>query len=79
MELLGALQAKKLTKEKWKQYCGTPCATTFKIVVYYNYLSGIFRSKHECKLQLPQIRRKLNFDHYSDLRMKQILGHMIIF
>ena len=25
MELLGALEAKKLTKQKWKQYCGTPC------------------------------------------------------
>ena len=36
--------------------------TIFKIVVYYNHLSGIFRSKYECK----QIRRKFNFDHYSD-------------
>ena len=25
MELLGALEAKKLTKQNWKQYCGTPC------------------------------------------------------
>ena len=23
--LLGALEAEKLTKQKWKQYCGTPC------------------------------------------------------
>ena len=25
MELLGALEAEKLTKQKCKQYCGTPC------------------------------------------------------
>ena len=25
MEFLGALEAKKLTKPKWEQYCGTPC------------------------------------------------------
>ena len=25
MELLDALEAKKLMKQKWKQYCGTPC------------------------------------------------------
>ena len=24
MELLGALEAEKLTKQKWEQYCGTP-------------------------------------------------------
>ena len=25
MELLGASEAEKLKKQKWKQYCGTPC------------------------------------------------------
>ena len=25
MELLGASEAKNFTKQKWKQYCGTPC------------------------------------------------------
>ena len=25
MEFLGALEAEKLTKQKWEQYCGTPC------------------------------------------------------
>ena len=25
MDLLGALEPKNLTKQKWKQYCGTPC------------------------------------------------------
>ena len=25
LELLGLLVAEKLTKQKWKQYCGTPC------------------------------------------------------
>ena len=25
MELLDALEAEKLIKQKWKQYCGTPC------------------------------------------------------
>ena len=24
MEFLGALEVEKLTKQKWKQYCGTP-------------------------------------------------------
>ena len=28
MDLLGALEAEKLTKQKWKQYCGTPCTCT---------------------------------------------------
>ena len=27
IELLGALEAEKLTKQKCKQYCGTPCIT----------------------------------------------------
>ena len=27
MELLDALEAEKLMKQKWKQYCGTPCTT----------------------------------------------------
>ena len=27
MELLGALEVEKLTKQKWEQYCGTPCNT----------------------------------------------------
>ena len=25
MELLGVLEAEKLTKTMWEQYCGTPC------------------------------------------------------
>ena len=25
VEFLGALEAEKLTKQKWEQYCGTPC------------------------------------------------------
>ena len=28
MELLDALEAKKLMKQKWKQYCWTPCIIT---------------------------------------------------
>ena len=32
MELLGALEAKKLTKQKWKQYCGTPCNIITEVV-----------------------------------------------
>ena len=31
MEFLGALEAEKLTKEKWKQYCGTPCTMSHYI------------------------------------------------
>ena len=27
MELLGALEAEKLTKQKWEQYCGTRCSS----------------------------------------------------
>ena len=26
MVFLGALEADKLTKQKWEQYCGTPCS-----------------------------------------------------
>ena len=29
MEFLDALEAKKLTKQKWEQYCGTPCMLPF--------------------------------------------------
>ena len=41
MELLGALEAEKLTKGKWKQYCGTPCMYPFVLIlttfsIYYN-------------------------------------------
>ena len=31
MELLGALEAEKSTKEKWKQYCGTPCSMHYEL------------------------------------------------
>ena len=27
VEFLGVLEAEKLTKQKWEQYCGTPCNT----------------------------------------------------
>ena len=30
MEVLGALEAEKLTKQKFKQYCGTPCTMSYK-------------------------------------------------
>ena len=40
MELLGALEAKKLTKEKWKQYCGTPCYM-YIVYLYSNCLGYI--------------------------------------
>ena len=33
MELLGALETEKLTKQKCKQYCGTPCII---IIQLYN-------------------------------------------
>ena len=32
MELLDALEAQKLMKQKWKQYCGTPC-----MLFYFQY------------------------------------------
>ena len=28
MELLGALEAERLTEQKWKQYCWIPCRET---------------------------------------------------
>ena len=36
MKLLSALEAEKLTKQKWKQYCGTPCRIELmsKLVVF---------------------------------------------
>ena len=33
MELLDALEAEKLMKQKWKQYCGTPCILSRNQVV----------------------------------------------
>ena len=29
---LSALEAEKLTEQKWKQYCGTPCNTNTMLV-----------------------------------------------
>ena len=40
MELLAALEAEKLRKEKWKQYCGTPCICLFERFIK---LTGISR------------------------------------
>ena len=39
MEFLGALEAEKLTKQKWEQYCGTPCTyyTPCKILNYLTF------------------------------------------
>ena len=39
MEFLGTLEAEKLTKEKWKQYCGTPCM--FQNWLYYYHLEKL--------------------------------------
>ena len=33
--LLGALEAEKSTKQKWKQYCGTPCIYSFFKIIEY--------------------------------------------
>ena len=40
MEFLGALEADKLTKQKWEQYCGTPC----RIIKTEDYSPKVFRN-----------------------------------
>ena len=34
MEFQGALEAEKLTKQKWEQYCETPCKKTTLIYLF---------------------------------------------
>ena len=41
VEFLGALEAEKLTKQKWEQYCGTPCILHFKSFPYTYYYYNI--------------------------------------
>ena len=43
MEFLGASEAEKLTKQKWEQYCGTPCTLKLKqnVQLYAFYSSFI--------------------------------------
>ena len=38
MELLGALEAEISTKQKCKQYCGTPCMILFHNIILLNAL-----------------------------------------
>ena len=39
MEFLGALEAEKLTKQKWEQYCGTPCMYNNIRTAWYSKLT----------------------------------------
>ena len=42
MEFLGALEAEKLTKQKWAQYCGTPCISfMFEFIIKENSMIQI--------------------------------------
>ena len=41
MELLGALEATKLTEQKWEQYCGTPFTLEVLVTNSAAYLSDI--------------------------------------
>ena len=60
MELLVTLEAEKLTKEKCKQYCGTPSITVFNIITTDNIISFstciFFRvfSREECSQEEPR-------------------------
>ena len=45
MKLLRALEAEKLTKEKCKQYCGTPCITQY----FYCWISQYYQNRYVCK------------------------------
>ena len=46
MEFLDAFEAKKLIKQKWEQYCGTPCIEIYEETVqckskdYFDTLSS---------------------------------------
>ena len=64
MEYLGALEAEKLTKQKWEQYCGTPCSSegagvvcgdipANNTVTSPHYPSPYPASTHQCWVQAP--------------------------
>ena len=44
MEFQGALEVEKLTKQKWKQYCGTPSSTGSQYLVLFIYEWLVFQS-----------------------------------
>ena len=53
MELLGVSEAKNLTKQKWKQYCGTPCILkVFLESLDHIFLRKIFDISKVCEKQV---------------------------
>ena len=65
IELLGALEAKKLTIEKWKQYCGTPC--TMYIVYLYSKLSWLYQNVYILIITPPNMITPLPADMFDGL------------
>ena len=61
MKLLGALEAEKLTKQKCKQYCGTPCRwllntiLTNLVIVGIKICAGIFMLMKFVKILLASL------------------------
>ena len=45
MNLIGALEAEKLMKQKWKQYCGTAGMSTFLEIHKYIF-TKLYQIKH---------------------------------
>ena len=65
MEFLDPKEAKKFKKEKWIQYCGTPCSYLFFINQKY---SEIIRSyvllksyQSEKRVTLKMVQKTINF------------------
>ena len=60
MELLGASEAENFTKQKWKQYCGTPCICTTWLMTRNNEGMTVF-ALHLVRLVLFYFPKLQNF------------------
>ena len=63
MEFLGALEAEKLTTQKWEQYFGTPC----KMILWQLVRTRLscFNVKTNCFILRKIIVRLVRFDELS--------------
>ena len=65
MELLGASESENLTKQKWKQYCGTPCISIENLLIGHYVVNGAWGSWTDCEITTLQAYQSVFLDHGS--------------
>ena len=77
MEFFGASEAEKLTKQKWEQYCGTPCTFSHFVVIFF--LCFFLKLKQNVQLYAfysSFIPFLVNFEilHINDCMIRSMIG-----